>query len=128
NRVWTAALPGTAKTIRGPNPHVGGVRNPADWFAKAALGTPSAIPTHLVFTIESRIYIVETGLIDDTDPARSGRSRVREIIAPDRETQVSFIGGRLLFVRAERADAGCHFRVEAFDIESGESEWVEPGF
>jgi outer membrane protein assembly factor BamB len=124
--VWTAALPGAAKTIRGPNPHVAGVRNPAEWFAKAALGTPAALPTHLVFTIEGRIYIVETRHRDDTDPATP--PRVREVAAPDRETQVSFIGGRLLFVRAERADAGCHFKVEAFDIESGESEWVEPGF
>ncbi len=123
---WTAPLPGSAKTIRGPNPHVAGVRNPADWFAKAALGTPATIPTHLVFTIEDRVYIVETGHRDDTDPTRP--SRVREVEAPDRETLVSYIGGRLLFVRAERGDAGCHFRVEAFDIESGESEWTEPGF
>jgi hypothetical protein len=121
---WTAALPGAAKTIRGANPHLAGVRNPAEWFAKAALGTPPTIPTHLVFTIDGRIYIVDTVLRADSDPAR----RVREVPAPDRETQVSFVGGRLLFVRAERADAGCQFRVEAVDIESGESEWTERGF
>ena len=119
-----AALPGAAKTIRGPNPHVAGVRSPADWFAKAALGAPSTIPTHLVFTIDRSLFIVETNHRDDADAV----VRVREVAAPDRETRVSFIGGRLLFIRAERADAGCHFRVEAFDIESGESEWTEPGF
>ena len=121
---WTAALPGAAKTIRGANPHLAGVRSPAEWFAKAALGTPQTIPTHLVFTIDERIYIVNTTQPADSDPA----PRVREVAAPDRETRVSFIGGRLLFVRAERVDAGCQFRVEAFDIDSGESEWTEPGF
>jgi hypothetical protein len=34
----------------------------------------------------------------------------------------------MLHVRADRADAGCRFVVEAFDLFSGTSVWSEPGF
>jgi outer membrane protein assembly factor BamB len=115
--IWKAPLPGSAKIIRGPNPHLAGVRNPAEWFAKAATGMPPTIPIYLVLTIDGRIYVVSTD-----------RGDVRDLAAPDRDTRVAFIGGRLLFVHTERADSGCHFNVEAFDVESGESRWTEPGF
>jgi hypothetical protein len=115
---WQIALPGSAKTIRGPNPHLAAVRDPAEWFGDAAVGTPPEMPTIMALTIDGRIHVIDTfkGV------------QVREIPAPDRETRVAFIGDRLVFVRAERADAGCRFTVEAFDVGSGASQWKENGF
>jgi hypothetical protein len=68
--------------------------------------------------IDDRIYVVDTG----------ERRVVREATAPDRQTRVTFLGDRMLHVRAERDDAGCRFVVEAFDLFSGASVWIEPGF
>jgi hypothetical protein len=79
---------------------------------------PPAIPTYLVLTLNDRVFVVNTfrGVL------------IREFAAPSRDIRVAFLGDRLLYVRTERADAGCHFHVEAFDIETGESRWAEPGF
>ncbi len=115
---WQVPLPGSAKTIRGPNPHLAGVRDPAEWFADAVVGTPPDMPTIMALTIDGHIHIIDT----------FKGSYVREIPAPGRDTRVAFIGDRLLFVRAERADAGCRFTVEAFDVASGVSQWTESGF
>jgi hypothetical protein len=115
---WQVGLPPGARTIRGPNPHLASVRDPARWFAAAATGTPPKMPAVMALTIEGKIHVVDTfrGVY------------VREVSAPDRETRVAFSGDRLLFVTARRADAGCVFTVEAFDFASGASLWKESGF
>ncbi len=115
---WEVPLPGSARTIRGPNPRLATVRDPAGWFDTAAAGTPSMLPAVMPLVFDDRIYVVDT----------AQRRVVREATAPDRETRVTFLGDRMLHVRAERADAGCRFRVEAFDVSSGASVWVENGF
>jgi hypothetical protein len=115
---WSVALPGSARTIRGANPRLATVRDPAGWFSRAAAGAAPSIPTVMPLVFDDRVVAVDT----------SRRQVVAQATAPDRETRVTFLGDRMLFVRAERADAGCHFRVEAFDVGSGSSVWVENGF
>jgi hypothetical protein len=115
---WEVALPGAARAIRGPNPRLATVRDPAGWFATANAGTPGAIPPVMPLIIDERIYAVDT----------AEHRVVREAAAPDRQTRVTFLGDRMLHVRAERAEAGCRFLVEAFDVDSGETAWIENGF
>jgi hypothetical protein len=115
---WSVALPGSARTIRGANPRLATVRDPAGWFSRAAAGAAPSIPTVMPLVFDDRVVAVDT----------NRRRVVAEATAPDRETRVTFLGDRMLFVRAERADAGCRFRVEAFDVGSGSSVWVESGF
>jgi hypothetical protein len=115
---WQLALPGSAHTIRGPNPHLDGVRDPAGWFSAAATGTPPVLPPIMAMEYDDKIHVVDTAT----------HTIVREAVAPDRETRVSFIGDRMLFVRATPADAGCTFQVQAFDVDSGATVWQEDGF
>jgi hypothetical protein len=115
---WQLELPGSAHTIRGPNPHLDGVRDPAGWFSAAATGTPPVLPPIMAMEYADKIHVVDTAT----------HSIVREVVAPDRETRVSFIGDRMLFVRAAPADAGCTFQVQAFDVDSGTTVWQEDGF
>jgi hypothetical protein len=116
--LWQVSLPGGARTIRGANPHLAGLRDPAGWFDAAARGAAPKMPAVMALTIDGRIHVVDTfrGVY------------VREVAAPDRETRVAFAGDRLLFVTARRGDAGCTFSVEAFDFASGRSLWKESGF
>ena len=44
---WTVDVPDGARLIRGGNPALAGTRDPAEWFAKAALGTPGVVPRGL---------------------------------------------------------------------------------
>jgi hypothetical protein len=115
---WQLELPGSAHTIRGPNPHLDGVRDPAGWFSAAATGTPPVLPPIMAMEYDDKIHVVDTAT----------HSIVRETVAPDRETRVSFIGDRMLFVRAAPAEAGCTFQVQAFDVDSGATVWQEDGF
>jgi hypothetical protein len=115
---WEVPLPGSARSIRGPNPRLATIRDPAGWFATAVAGTPPVLPPVMPIPIDDRIYVVDT----------AERRVVREATAPDRQTRVTFLGDRMLHVRAERADAGCRFVVEAFELFSGTSVWTEPGF
>jgi outer membrane protein assembly factor BamB len=116
--LWQVSLPNGARTIRGLNPHLAGVRDPAAWFDPAAAGVAPRMPAVMAITIDGKIHVVDTfkGVY------------VREVTAPDRETRVAFSGDRLLFVTARRADAGCVFTVEAFDFASNRSLWKESGF
>jgi hypothetical protein len=115
---WKVGLPAAARTIRGPNPHLAGLRAPAGWFAAGASGIAPKMPAVMALTIDGHIHVVDTfkGVY------------VREVAAPDRETRVAFAGDRLLFVTARRADAGCVFTVEAFDFATNRSLWKESGF
>jgi hypothetical protein len=115
---WEVPLPGSARKIKGPNPRLATVRDPAGWFATAQAGTPLTIPPVMPLLIDERIYAVDTA-----EPRV-----VREAAPPDRQTRVTFLGDRMLHVRAERADAGCRFVVEAFDVVSGATAWIENGF
>jgi outer membrane protein assembly factor BamB len=116
--LWQVSLPNGARTIRGPNPHLAGLRDPAGWFTAAAAGVAPKMPAVMAITIDGKIHVVDTfkGVY------------VRDVAAPDRETRVAFSGDRLLFVTARRADAGCTFTVEAFDFASNRSLWKENGF
>ena len=115
---WQVPLPGAARTVRGANPHLAGLRDPAGWFSPAATGVAPKMPAVMALTFDGKIHVVDTfrGVY------------VREVSAPDRETRVAFSGDRLLFVTAHRADAGCTFTVEAFDFASNRSLWKEEGF
>lgn len=115
---WEVPLPGSARSIRGANPRLATVRDPAGWFSAAAAGTAPVIPPVMPIVIDDRIYVVDT----------AEHRVVREVDAPDRQTRVTFLGDRMLHVRADRAEAGCQFAVEAFDLFSGASVWSEPGF
>jgi hypothetical protein len=115
---WEVVLPGSARSIKGPNPRLATVRDPAGWFATASAGTPPAIPPVMPILIDDRIYAVDT----------AEHRVLREAAPPDRQTRVTFLGDRMLHVRAERAEAGCRFVVEAFDVTSGTSVWTENGF
>ncbi|HEX6970534.1 MAG TPA: PQQ-binding-like beta-propeller repeat protein, partial [Micromonosporaceae bacterium] len=115
---WELELPGTAHTIRGPNPHLAGVRDPAGWFGGAAAGTAPAMPPIMPLDYDDKIHVVDT----------AEHRVVREAVAPDRQTRVAFLGDRMLYVRADRGDAGCTFQVQAFDILSGAPVWTEDGF
>jgi hypothetical protein len=116
--LWQIDLPGSARTLRGPNPGLPTVRDPAGWFAPAAAGTAPTLPTVMALPFGDRVHLVDTF---------AGRL-LREVAVPDRQTRVAFIGDRQLFVRAERADSGCRFTVEALDVTSGDSVWREDGF
>ena len=116
--VWQVQLPGAARTIRGANPRLAGLRDPAGWFASAASGTAPRMPAVMALTIDGHIHVVDT----------FRGAYVREVAAPDRETRVAFSGDRLLFVTARRASAGCEFTVEAFDFATNRSLWKESGF
>jgi hypothetical protein len=76
------------------------------------------MPTVMALPFGDRVYLVDTFRGD----------LVRDVTVPDRQTRLAFIGDRQLFVKAERADAGCRFTVEAFDVTSGSSVWREEGF
>jgi len=117
--VWQVSLPGNLRVaLRGPNPHLAGARDPAGWFGAAAAGTAPSMPTVMALPAGDKVLLVDTF---------AGRL-LREATVPDREMRVAFVGDRLLFVRAERAEAGCRYLVEAFDVESGNSAWKEAGF
>jgi outer membrane protein assembly factor BamB len=115
---WEMSLPSAARSIRGPNPHLATVRDPAGWFAAASSGNPSAIPPVMPLLFDDQIYVVDT----------VEHRVLRQAAAPDRQTRVTFLGDRMLHVRADRADAGCTFVVEAFDVDSGAVVWTEHGF
>lgn len=115
---WEVPLPGAARSIRGPNPRLATVRDPAGWFAEAAAGNAPVLPPVMPIVIDNRIYVVDT----------AEHRVVREAAAPDRQTRITFLGDRMLQVRSERGEAGCRFVVEAYDLGSGASVWTEPGF
>lgn len=118
NPRWQVPLPTAARAIRGPNPRLATVRDPAGWFAPAAAGAAPVLPPIMPLIIDDRIHVVDT----------AEHRVLREVTAPDRQTRVTFLGDRMLHVRAERADAGCKFVVEAFDVATGALVWTEPGF
>jgi len=116
--LWSAPVPGGARTISGPNPSLVGTRDPAEWFATAAAGTPGRLPPVIGLTVEGRVQVIDT--VDGV--------RVREVTPPNRETRVALSGERLLFSHSERDDSGCRFRIEAFDYRSDTSVWRKDGF
>jgi hypothetical protein len=113
NVLWTVPLPAAARTIHGAQPALTGTRDPAEWFAEAAAGTPRPLPPVIGLAVDGRIQMINTfeGV------------RIREVTPPDRETRVAFSGERLLFAHAERADSGCRYWVEAFGYRSHEPAW-----
>lgn len=116
--LWTVPLPAAARVIRGANPVLAGTVDPAGWFAAAALGTPPLMPQVMALTVDGHLELIDTfeGV------------RVREAPLPDRQTRVGLSGDRLLYVHAERADAGCRNRVEALDFRTGAPAWQRDGY
>jgi hypothetical protein len=94
-----------------------GTRDPAEWFAEAAAGTPGPLPPVIGLDVQGRIQMIDTfrGV------------RVREVTAPDRETRVAFSGERLIYSHAERGDTSCRFRLEAFDYRTNSPAWQRDG-
>ncbi|HLT10639.1 MAG TPA: hypothetical protein VK028_07520, partial [Micromonosporaceae bacterium] len=115
---WTVQLPAAVNKIRGPNPPLAGTRDPSEWFAEAAAGTPGNTPPLLGLPVDGRIYLVDT----------FRGTYVREIVPPDRQTRLAVSNDRYLYVHAQPSAAGCTYWVEAFDYLTGESRWREEGF
>lgn len=111
--VWTVSVPPGARAVHGADPELVGPRDPAEWFADAVRGSPGALPPVIGLSVEGRVQVIDT--VQGT--------RVREVAAPDQDTWVSIVGDRVIFSRAEPADAGCRFRVEAFDYRTNASAW-----
>jgi outer membrane protein assembly factor BamB len=111
--LWAVPLPGSARTITGPNPGLATTREPADWFARAALGSPGPAPPVIGIPLDGRIHVVDT--VD-------GR-KLREVAPPDRQTRIVVAGERLIMAHAEPGEAGCRYRVEALDPRDGSTLW-----
>jgi len=115
---WQLSVPPALKVLRGGNPRLATARDPAGWFADAAVGTPGPIPPIMPIVAEDRIYLVDT----------FAGKLLRDLTAPDRQTRVAYIGDRQIFSRSVRADSGCRYTVEVSDAATGTSVWREDGF
>lgn len=116
--LWSLTMPPAARSIRGANPALAGTRDPAEWFAPAAAGTPGPMPPVLGLTVDGRIHVV--------DSFRG--AYIREVTPPDRQTRVAVTNDRLLYIHAQPASPGCTYWVEAFDYLTNEPQWREEGY
>jgi outer membrane protein assembly factor BamB len=116
--LWAAAVPAAARTISGPNPGLTGTRDPAEWFAAVAAGTPGPVPPVIGLTVNGRIQVIDT----------VAGTRVREFAPPDRQTRVAMANGRLLLSHAEPGSSGCRYWVEAVDAFTLAVQWRRDGY
>jgi outer membrane protein assembly factor BamB len=115
--LWTTPMPAGARTLSGPNPALLGPRDPADWFAPAAAGSPGRLPAVIGLVVDGVVQVVDT--VDG--------QRVREATAPDRATRLSLSGERVLMTRAVPDESGCQLRVEGRHYRSGALAWARDG-
>jgi hypothetical protein len=112
-QLWAVPLLGSARTITGPDPALATTREPADWFARAALGSPGPAPPVIGVPLDGRIHVIDTV---------EGR-KLREVAPPDRQPRIVVAGERLIQTHAEPGEAGCRYRVEGLDPRDGSTVW-----
>ena len=115
---WSLTVPGEVRPIRGPNPALAGTRDPAEWFAEAAAGTPDPVPDLFGLEVDGRVYIVDTFRPE----------YIREVVPPNGQTRVAVANDRYLYVQARPGPAGCVYRVEAFNYQTAAPEWSRDGY
>jgi len=115
---WSVDVPAAARLIHGGDPPLAGTRDPAEWFAKAAAGTPGVVPPVFALPVDGRIQPVDT----------YNRAPAPAVTPPDRLTRVAASSDQILFIHAQRATSGCVYRVEAFNFATGKPSWDQNGY
>jgi outer membrane protein assembly factor BamB len=116
--LWSASVPGNGRSLHGGDPDLLDSRDPAGWFEPAAGIDLGPAPSVVGLPVERRVQLVN--LVD-------GR-RIRAIDPPDDQTRLTVLAGRVIASRAERQGSACRFTVEAFDAETGVSQWRRDGY
>jgi outer membrane protein assembly factor BamB len=116
--LWEVEVPGTARLIKGGNPALAGTRDPAQWFATAAAGTPGVVPPVFALPVEGQIQPIDTFEHVVRSP----------VTPPDRLTRVAASSDQILFIHAQRASAGCVYRVQAVNFATGKQTWDRNGY
>ena len=116
--IWQVEVPAAARLIKGANPALAGTRDPAEWFATAAAGTPGVVPAVFALPVDGRIEPVDT----------YHQSLAPAVTPPDRLTRVAASSDQILFVHAQRASSGCVYRVQAFNYATAKPSWSKDGY
>jgi hypothetical protein len=116
---WSVEVPATARLIHGADPALAGTRDPADWFATAAKGTPGEVPAVFALTLDD-------GTVIPVDTFR--HVALPAVTPPDRLTKVAASSDSILFIHAQRASSGCVYRVEAVNYATAKPVWNKDGY
>ena len=114
--LWTVDLPGIATTFFADNPEVLGTRRLTTSKVAQDAGGPESLPALIGFSIDSRIYVVDTA-----------NGRLVQEVRPERRERVVPVGGRVLHIRSLPKDGTCYFTVEARDPANGQRVWQQAG-
>ncbi len=115
--LWSVTVSAAARTLIGPNPRLAGLRDPAEWFAAAALGTPGPTPPVIGLPVGDQTQVIDT----------VAGSLVREFATPGQTSRAAIVGERVLTTGGKPGPSGCQVWITADDYRSGQAAWRRDG-